>query len=92
MTELRQQKNSPEQNIPKHLSQNKKFNQIPHNYRKKDHSKEKQPKGSQEVGKKKKIWYVRNLDDTVTESDLGKLLGLRTTNFLKYNCSIEMSK
>ena len=36
--------------------------------------------------------YVRNLHETVTESDLGKLFGLRTTNYLIDNCSIKMSK
>ena len=35
---------------------------------------------------------VRNLHDTVTESDLGEHFGLRTTNYLIDNCSIEMSK
>ena len=33
-----------------------------------------------------------NPHENVTESDLVKLLGLRTTNYLTDNCSIEMSK
>ena len=36
--------------------------------------------------------YVGNLHENVTESDLVKLVGLRTTNYLIDNCSIEMSK
>ena len=35
---------------------------------------------------------VGNLRETVTESVLGELFGLGTTNYLKNNCSIEMSK
>ena len=36
--------------------------------------------------------YVGNLHENVTKSDLVKLFGLRTTNYLTDNCSIEMSK
>ena len=36
--------------------------------------------------------YVGNLHETLTESDLGELSDLRTTNYLVDNCSIEMSK
>ena len=36
--------------------------------------------------------YVGNLHETVTESDLDKLFGLRKTNYLIDNCSFEMSK
>ena len=36
--------------------------------------------------------YVRNLQEKVTESDLVELFGLRSTNYLIDNCSIEMSK
>ena len=43
MTDLRQQPNTPEQNVTEQLSQ-KKFNQRSHNYRKKDQSRGKQRK------------------------------------------------
>ena len=43
MTDLRQQPNTPEQNVTEQLSQ-KKFNQRSHNYRKKDQSRVKQRK------------------------------------------------
>ena len=36
--------------------------------------------------------YVGNFHETVTESDLGKLFVLRTTNYLKDSCSIKISK
>ena len=36
--------------------------------------------------------YVRNLHENLTESDLVELFGLRSTNYLIDNCSIEMSK
>ena len=36
--------------------------------------------------------YVGNLHENVTESNLVELFGLRTTNYLIDNCSIEMSK
>ena len=36
--------------------------------------------------------YVGNLHENVTESDLVEASGLRTTNYLIDNCSIEMSK
>ena len=39
MTDLRQQPNTPEQNVKQDLSQET-FNQRPHNYREKDHSRE----------------------------------------------------
>ena len=35
--------------------------------------------------------YVGNLHENVTDIDLIKLSGLRTTNYLIDNCSIEMS-
>ena len=35
--------------------------------------------------------YVGNLHENVTDIDLIKLFGLRTTNYLIDNCSIEMS-
>ena len=56
MTNLRQQPNTPEQNVKEHLPQEK-FNQRPHNYRKKDHSREEKRKRNQEAGKKKKIMW-----------------------------------
>ena len=92
MADLRQQANTPGQNRGEHLSQNSKFNQRSHNYRNKDHSREEQRKRNQQVGKEKKIMSVGNLHQTMTESDLGELFGLRTTNYLTDNCSIEMSK
>ena len=73
------------------LSQDK-FNQRPGNYRNKDHSREKERKRNQEGGKENKIMFVGNLHENVTESDLVKLFGLRTTNYLIDNCSIEMFK
>ena len=91
MTDLRQQPNTPEQNVKEHLSQGK-FNQRSHSYRKKDRSREEQRKRSQEAGKEKKILYVGNLHGNVTTSDLVKLFGLRTTIYLIDNCSIEMFK
>ena len=36
--------------------------------------------------------HVKNIHERVTESDLGELFGLRTTNYLVDNCSIKMSK
>ena len=36
--------------------------------------------------------YVGNLHETVAENDLGELFGLRKTNYLKDDCSIEMPK
>ena len=35
--------------------------------------------------------YLGNLHENVTESDLVELFGIRTTNYLIDNCSIEMS-
>ena len=55
MTDLKQQPNIPEQNIVEHLSQSNKFNQRSHNYRNKDHSREEQLKGNQQVGRKTNI-------------------------------------
>ena len=81
MTDLRQQPNTPEQNVKEHLSQEK-FNQRSHNYREKDHSREEQRKRNQEARKEKKIIYVVNLHEKVTEIDLLQLFGLRTTNYL----------
>ena len=91
MTDLRQQPNTPEQNVTEHLLQEK-FNQRSHNYRNKDHWREEQRKRNLEAGKEKKIMHVGNLHGTVTESDLVELFGLRTTNYLIDNCSIKMSK
>ena len=81
MVDLRRQPNTPEQNITEHLSQDK-FNQRSHNYRNKDHSRRKQHKRNQQLGKEKKIIYVRNLHKNVTESDLVELFDLKTTNDL----------
>ena len=36
--------------------------------------------------------YNKGLKENVTENDLVKLFGLRTTNYLIDNCSIEISK
>ena len=91
MADLRQQPNTPEQNGREHLSQEK-FDQRSYNYRNEDHSREEQRKSNQEAGKEKKIFYVRNLHDNVTESELVEFFGLRTTNYLIDNCSIEISK
>ena len=91
MTDLRQRPNTPEQNVSEHLSREK-FNQRSHNHRSKDHSREKKRKRNQEAGKKKKIMYVGNLHENMTERDLVELFGLWTTNYLLDNCSIEMSK
>ena len=52
MTDLRQQPNTPEQNITEHLSQDK-FNQRFYNYGNKDYSRGKQSKRNQQVGKEK---------------------------------------
>ena len=73
-----------------HLLQDK-FNQRPHNYRNKDHSREEQRERNRQVGKEKKIMYAANRHENVTESDLVELFGLMTTNYLIGNCSIEMS-
>ena len=86
MTDLRQQPNTPEQNVTEQLSQ-KKFNQRSHNYRKKDQSRVKQRKRYQEAGKEKKTMYMRNLHEDVTESDLVERFGKRTANYLIDNCS-----
>ena len=91
MTHLKQQPNTPEQNVTEHLSQEK-FNQRSHNYRNKDHSREEQRKRYQEAGKKKKVMYLGNLRENVTESDLVERFGLWTTHYLIDNCSIDMSK
>ena len=69
MADLRQQHNTPEQNVTEHLSQEK-FNHRFHNYRNKDHSREEQRKINQEAGKKLKIMYVGNLYENMIESDL----------------------
>ena len=90
IADLRQQPNTPEQNITEHLSQDK-FNQRSHNYGNKDHSREERRKRNQQVGKENKIMCVRNIHGNVTESDLVELFGLRTTNYLIDICSIEMS-
>ena len=92
MTDLKQQPDNPEQNIEEQLSQNNKFNPRSHNYRNKNNSREERRKRNQQVWKEKKIMSVGNLRETVTESVLGELFSLRTTNYLKNNCSIEMSK
>ena len=49
-----------------------------YNYRNKDPSREEQRKRNQQVGKEKKIMYVGNLYETVTENGFGKFFGLRT--------------
>ena len=36
--------------------------------------------------------YAENLHENVTEKDLGEPFGLRTANYLKDNCSIEMPR
>ena len=36
-------------------------------------------------------FYVRNLSDYTTDDDLYELLGLRSTKYLKQNCSMKMS-
>ena len=51
MTALKQRPNTSEQNAVEHLSQNNKFNQRSHSYRNKDHSREEQCKGNQEIAK-----------------------------------------
>ena len=91
MTDLRQQPNTSEKNVKEHLSQEK-FNQRSHNYRKKDNSRKDQRISNQEAGKEWRIMYVENLHENVTKNDLVELFGLRTTNYLIDNCSIEMSK
>ena len=65
MKDLRQQLNTPEQNIPEHPSQDK-FNQRSRNCRNKDHSIVEQCKRNQQVGKEKKIMYLGNLHENVT--------------------------
>ena len=90
MAELKQQPNTPEQNVREHLSQEK-FNQRNRNYRNKDHSREEKRKRHQQIGKEKIKMYVGNLYKNVTESDLVKFFCLRTTNYLTDNCTIEMS-
>ena len=59
MTDLRQQPNTPQQNVTEHLSQDK-FNKRSHNYRNEDHSRAEQHKRNQEAGKVKKIimWEI----------------------------------
>ena len=91
MADLRQQPDTPEQNVKEHLSREK-FNQRPHNYGKKDHSRKELHKRNQEAGQEKKIMYVENLHENMTKSDLVELFGLRTTNYLIDSCSIEMPK
>ena len=91
MTGLRQLPNVPEQNIAKYLSKKPSLIRTLNN-RNKDHSREEHHKTNQQVRKEKKIVYVGNLHETVTDSDLGKLFGLRTKNYLIHNGFIEMSK
>ena len=88
MTDLKQP-NTSEQNITEHLSQNR-FNQISHNYRNKDYSRETQKKSAS--WKEKENNVCGKLHNSLTESNLGKPFPLRTTNCLIGNCSIEMSK
>ena len=92
MRDLKQQPNTSEQNVVEHLSQNNKFNQISHSYRNKDHSREEQCKRNKEIAKENKIMYLGNLHETVTKSDLGAFFDLRTTIYLKGDCSIKFSK
>ena len=91
MTDVRQQPNTSEENVAEHLSQEK-FNQKSHNYRNKDYSREEQHKRNQKGVKEKKITYVGNLHDNVTEIDLVELFNQRTTHYLIDNCPIEMFK
>ena len=91
MTGLRQLPNVPEQNIAKYLSKKPSLIRTLNN-RNKDHSREEHHKTNQQVRKEKKIVYVGNLHETVTDSDLGKLFGLRTKSCLIDNSLIEMSK
>ena len=35
--------------------------------------------------------YIGNLSDCTTEDDLYELFGLRSTNYLKQNCSVNIS-
>ena len=72
MADLKQQPNTPEQNVREHLSQEK-FNQRNRNYRNKDHSREEKGKIHQQVGKEKIIMYVGNLYKNVTESDFSQI-------------------
>ena len=60
--------------------------------RNKDHSRGKQRKRNHQAGKEKKIIYVGNLHENVTGSDLGKVFGLRRTNYSKDNCFIKKLK
>ena len=92
MTDLRQQPNTPEQNIAEYLFQNNMFNQRYHNYRNKDHSREKLRKRKEQVAKENKIICKENFHETVKESDLWKRFGLRTTNYIIDNYSIELPR
>ena len=68
MTDLREQQNTPEQNITEHLPQDK-LNKRSHNYRNKDYSREKRYNRNQSAGNEKKknvLWEREN----VTEGDL----------------------
>ena len=65
MADLKQQPNTPEQNVREHLSQEK-FNQRNRNYRNKDHSREEKRKRHHQIGKEKIIMYVGNLYKNVT--------------------------
>ena len=91
MTDLRQQPNTPEQNVKERLLQEK-FNQRSHICRKKYHSREKQSRRNQKAGKEKKLTYVGHLHVNVIESKWAELFVLKITNYLIDNCSIEKSK
>ena len=64
MTDLKQKPNTLEQNTAEHLPRNK------------DHSREEQRKGNQQVGKEGKKIHVGNLHETMTESIKTNFLAL----------------
>ena len=93
MTDFRQQPNTPEHNIKEHVSKTCLINMFnrSHDYRNKDYSREEQRKRDQQVGRKGN--NVRGQSSCERgESDLVKLFGLKTTNYLMDNFFIEMSK
>ena len=93
MTDFRQQPNTPEHNIKEHVSKTYLINMFnrSHDYRNKDYSREEQRKRDQQVGRKGN--NVRGQSSCERgESDLVKLFGLKTTNYLMDNFFIEMSK
>ena len=93
MTDFRQQPNTPEHNIKEHVSKTYLINMFnrSQDYRNKDYSREEQRKRDQQVGRKGN--NVRGQSSCERgESDLVKLFGLKTTNYLMDNFFIEMSK